>query len=54
MRDFLTIFVPLGVIVFLIVYFFLIDPSALHGIRSNWLQVPDLGRSWQRLPLSLH
>ena len=54
MRDFLTIFVPLGVIAFLLAYVLLIDPSVLHGIRSNWLQAPDLGRSWQRLPLSLH
>jgi len=49
MRDFLTIFVPLGVIAFLFVYVLSIDPSVLTEF-GHWLQAPDLGRSWQRLP----
>jgi hypothetical protein len=43
MREFYSVFLPLGVVVFLLVYVFLINPDALHEL-GRWLQNSQFGR----------
>jgi hypothetical protein len=43
MREFYSVFLPLGAVAFLLVYVFLINPDALHEL-GRWLQNSQFGR----------
>jgi hypothetical protein len=48
MRDFYSIFLPLGAVVFLIFYVLLIDPHVLTEL-GWWLQDSQFGRWFDKL-----
>jgi hypothetical protein len=48
MRDFLAIFLPIGAIMALLAYIFLINPDALVEF-GRWLQASEFGRWLQNV-----